>query len=185
MKLIQYKDARFLELRETILETEELERIYGIKIPPIYKSFVSVFQNLKGESFIDFKDGKPKTLGHYVYLKDGESDIMLDGFMAIEDSLKFRNNADTWVENNVMPIGHHPHGGVLMIGFSEENLDKVFFEHEQGVEYLESNILVFISKIKFKLVSEVDLNEIIKGWSEEHWRKKENDIQQSIPVNRP
>ena len=35
--------VRFLQFRKQVIDTLPLEEKYGIKLPPIYKSFISVF----------------------------------------------------------------------------------------------------------------------------------------------
>ena len=175
MKRVKYIDARALKFSDEIPDLSKLEIEFNMKIPPVYKSFISNFKGIRGDIIKLNAEAELQTLTYYVYIKDG-IDTLFEGFMKIGDSLKWRKNSDSWIENNVMPIGQHSHGGCILVGVNSDNSDKIYYEHDSGVEPIESNIYSFLRNLEFVLVDNYKLETIFKNWGDEFWRIKENTI---------
>ena len=143
------KYGNCLKFRTAPLDLIKIEEQLTFHIPPIYRSFISNFEQLIGEIIKDPETNELKTLSYYAYFKQDGEDIMFQDFMEIEDSITNRENVDVWIENKLMPIGEHDHGGCLLIGISPTNLDEIYYENDKGLELIEPDIFSFIKNLVF------------------------------------
>ncbi|WCC46283.1 SMI1/KNR4 family protein [Tenacibaculum finnmarkense] len=165
------KFGNCLEFRNEIIDLEKIENKFGIKTPPIYRSFINNFKQITGEIVIDSTNNELKTLSYYVYKKSDGTDTLFEDFMPIEQSLENYDNSDSWIENKVIPIGNHSHGGGILIGIDSSNMDKIYYEYDSGVELIEPDIFSFIKNMTFVENEEGIKNSIYKNWKDEYWRE--------------
>lgn len=161
--------AEFMKFRKSDIDLSELEKGFNLAIPPIYRSFVEVFDSIAGD-IIKTESNHFETLSYFQYIDTKGNDLMFEGFMDIADSLMYRDNSDSWVENKVMPISSHSHGGTIVIGYSTENMDKLYFEYDQGLVLLENHIYSFIRNLNFVVLEDFPKASIFKNWGEDFWR---------------
>jgi hypothetical protein len=159
--------ASYLKFREAELAIDNLEKAYGILLPPIYKSFIQEFEGIYGDVYLD-SNGELTTLTYYKYEMNG-ADILFEDFMNVEEVLMYAKNCDTWVENNVIPISNHSHGGTILLGVGPNNSDKLFYEHDRGQVLIEENIFSFLRNLTFVL-NISSINHLYKNWGEDFWR---------------
>ncbi len=169
------KFADFLFFRKNAIELSELEHKYGFLIPPIYRSFISAFETINGD-VLQLKSGELVTLTYYRFLDETGKDLAFEDFMDIEDSIDNRNNTEEWIENKVIPISNHSHGGTILVGYSPENMDQLFFEHDEGLEPIADNIYEFLKDLDFVINQDFSSSFIYKKWGESFWQIKEAEV---------
>lgn len=169
---MQKESADYLFFRRNAKELSKLEDKFGLLIPPIYRSFISVFETINGD-VVRLQSDELVTLSYYRFLDEAGKDLAFEGFMDIEDSIENRNNTEEWVENKAMPISNHSHGGTIVIGYSPKNMDKIFFEHDEGLEPIADNIYTFLKDLDFVVNQDFSDRSIYKNWGENFWRIKE------------
>lgn len=165
------KFADFLKFRDTPLKFEDSEQEFDLKLPPIYKSFMSNFEGIYGD-IIRNQEGELETLSYYQYVNKDGNDILFEDFLEIEKVFENHRNSDTWVANGVIPISSHSHGGTILVGYHISNMDKLYFEYDRGLELIEQDIFSFLGNLIF--ISESDDNKIVKKWGQDYWEKIEN-----------
>lgn len=165
------KKGNCLIFRNDLINLTGLENKIGIKIPPIYRSFIKNFDGILGEIVLDDSKNELQTLSYYIYKKKDGEDILFEDFMPIDQSLINFDNSDSWIENKVMPIGNHSHGGGILVGIGVSNTDKIYYEHGNGIELIEPDIFSFIKNLIFLENDEIETKGIYKGWKDEYWRK--------------
>lgn len=169
LKTMKKSSAEFMKFRKSDIDLSELEKGFNLAIPPIYRSFVEVFDSIAGD-IIKAESNHLETLSYFRYVDAKGNDLMFEGFMDVADSLMYRDNSDSWVENKVMPISSHSHGGAIVIGYSTENMDKLYFEYDQGLVLLENHIYSFIRNLNFVVLEDFPKASIFKNWGEDFWR---------------
>lgn len=145
-----HNNASFLIIRKTNIDISVLEEKYRLQLPPIYKSFIQCFEDVLGSAYKD-KEGELHTLSYFKYYakKLDYEDLMFTGFMDVKEVFKNHKNTDTWVKNGLIPISEHDHGGVILVGIKENNLDKLFFEYSNGIQYIEKDIYSFVTNLTY------------------------------------
>jgi hypothetical protein len=147
--MISKNTLKVLEFREEILDTEPMEIKHGIKLPPIFKSFYSVFKPyFSVEYYISPKNNKSTQFTRVIYssLKlDSytieEDEFAFDSFKELEEMLTFEpNNKDHLKE--LLFISNHGCWGGLMVGIGAQNNDKIFTNSgAKPVTFIANNIL--------------------------------------------
>lgn len=165
--------AEFLKFRESEINLSELEERHQTLIPPIYRSFLEVFDSIKSD-VIKLKSGSIDYLNYYQYFDGDGYDLLLEGIMDIESSLKYKDNAESWIENRLMPITSHSHGGTILLGYHDSNSDKLFFEYDEGPQLIENNIYTFLRKLRFKFNESYSKETLYKKWGENFWMQKDD-----------
>jgi hypothetical protein len=165
------KNAECLEFRTTTIDLDELELRYNLRLPPIYRAFIANFEDLRGQ-LIKVHD-ELETLTYYVYYTKDHSDTLFEDFLPIENSLKYRDSSDFWIEQGVMPIGRHSHGGGIVIGIREDNMDKIFYNHDSHFEFIEPNVFSFVRNLKWVESDSKDFGKVYRNWNEDFWKIEE------------
>ena len=173
MNDIKKRFADFLEFRKSEINIEDLEKQYNCLLPPIYRSFVSTFEDVLGDVYITQKE-ELKTLTYFRYKSATLSfeEILLEDFMKIEAVFECHRNNDFWIENEVFPITLHSHGGGIVVGAGSSNLDQLFFEHDSGLVWIEENIFSLIKNLEFVQIPDINFKSVYKIWGEDYWRLK-------------
>jgi hypothetical protein len=188
--MIEKNLMNFLRFRPLPLNDKDIsnyEKKYGRNLPPIFRAFSSVFEPfIMGGLFFDKKSGELETFVSDIYCKEEkqyyeyDDDVMsFQEFMEPEEILRFDRNYLGW-KGDVLFIANHGYFGGLMVGISEDNMDKIY--HSAGtteVEFVANNIFEYLSKIRFVQVffdfPNLKLNSLYKNWGEDFWRIREDD----------
>lgn len=168
MKTIKKEYAGFLKFGNAKHRIEALEEKYEFYLPPIFKAFVTNFSAIHGDVIMT-SSSQIHTLTYYSYSIEGR-DVLFEDFMEIENVFKYRNNSENWIENGVVPITLHSHGGTILLGVKQENSDKLFYEHDEGQILIEDNIFSFLRNLNFVCTENIDFEGIYKKWNENFWR---------------
>jgi hypothetical protein len=178
--------VRFLQFRETIIDTSSLEEKYGIVLPPIYKSFISVFDPCFAHLKVK-KTGQEKfqsfvvpcysssDLNEHTYDDD---ELSFDYFREVEEVLSFeRSNEGHLVD--LLFIAHHGYSGGLLVGIGENNKDQIFHNTDSTVvTYVANNIFELIHRMELvqydSETPSVQTSKLYKNWGEDFWRVKED-----------
>jgi len=166
---MQKSSAEFIVFRKNELDILGLEERYGISVPPIYRSFIEVFDTILGD-VVKLNSEELDTLSYYIYLDEKGNDSLFEDLMDLEDSLKFRNSSDIWVENSVMPITEHSHGGTILIGYSEANCDRLYYQYDDGLKFVENNIYTFLRNLRFEYNESYLKSNLYKNYGDDFWR---------------
>ena len=158
-----------MKFRESPLQTEDYEQELGLSLPPIYKSFITQFEGVFGD-IIQNQRGELETLTYYQYLNREGEDLMFEDFLPIVEMFNNHKNSDSWVENGVIPISSHSHGGTILLGIHSSNMDKLFYEHDRGLEFIENDIFSFLRNLTFIMEQTVEKDKVIKKWDKEYWQ---------------
>ncbi len=176
---------RFLQFRETILDINHLENKYQITLPPIYRSFITVFQPCFAH--IKYKFNNKEGYGSFVvpiyssiekdsYTSD-DDEFSFDFFKEPEEVLSFQRSNEGYLKDFLF-IANHGYSGGLLVGIGESNKDKIFHNTDSSIiEYIAENIFELIQKMhlaKYDFESPpIDEKNLYKNWGEDFWRIKE------------
>lgn len=175
-----------LLFRKEILDIEKYEKQFDIALPPIFKSFYTVFEPYFGvEKYKMNDESEIKTFTSTIY-----SSLDLDNYTFEEDEFAFESFKSlpglfTFEPSNkdyakdMLFIANHGYWGGLMVGIGKENSDKIF--HNSGtkvVTFIADNIFELLQKM---IVVEheidgslIDTKKVYKNWGEDFWRVKED-----------
>ena len=172
--MVEHLAAGRILKRKSILDLNALEEQHGLILPPVYRSFISRFYDLSGQVF-QGADGEHDTLSYFEYDARllGGKDLFFQGFMRVEEVFKYHKNSDLWVEEGVFPITHHDHGGTIVVGIAGDKADKLYFEHGNGLEFIEEHVYSFLRHLKPVMAFEGDQSRLYQNWSEGFWRLRE------------
>ncbi|WP_010517971.1 SMI1/KNR4 family protein [Croceivirga radicis] len=172
MESIRKHFANFLKYRSEVLSVQGLEDEHGFKLPPVYKSFITQFEGVFGDVYMDSQE-ELQTLTYYEYYSEEGENLFFEDFLPVDNIFKYQSNSDSWVEHGVAPITEHSHGGTILLGIKENNLDKLYFEYERGLVLIEENIYSFLRNLKFTFEYSESKEKLYKKWGEDFWRVKE------------
>ena len=144
----------FLQFRDTVLDTAPLEEKYGITLPPIYRSFISVFKPFLGQVVVKLDDGTIRGIGYPFYSKtakemltDDHEELALEGFMSVEEVLSYPRSNEDYLEGYLF-IANHGYAGGLLLGITGENRDKIFHNTDTTIiTYMAENIFELIQRM--------------------------------------
>lgn len=164
------KVADFLVFRDRyegkLLDHDNLD----FSIPPIYHSFLSVFVGIRCDELLDNSIGLKKPLNYYEFHKEDGEDLFFQNFIPIEESLMGYLNSEFWMDSKVIPISNHDHGGNLVLGCGSGNMDMIYFDYSNGLEFIANNIYHFLMKLNFTEHPEYKGLKPYKNWYEDFWR---------------
>lgn len=177
--------VRFLQFRDNVLDITSLEEQYGIQLPPIYRSFISVFK----PGFAHIKAKKTDREGYLSFLFPiyssyeleeytiDDDELGLESFKEVEEVFDFPPSNEGYLKGYLF-IANHGFFGGLLVGIEEENKDKIFLSTDSTViTFMANNIFEFIQKIKLVEYNfdtpGVDTSRLYKNWGEDFWRAKD------------
>lgn len=181
--MIKKNMIQFLQFRDEVIDIEDIEKKNNCKIPPIYRSFITVFEPFfKNIEYFDtdlrenrdfITDIYSSTKKDFYTIDDDE--LSLEGFMELSDSFKFEGFKHYLTEYEVIPISYHGHGGTLMLGVGMENKDKIYLSMDSTeLKFMHNNIFELLQKIQTIVtnydVPDFDENKLYKKWGEDFWR---------------
>jgi len=174
----------FLQFREEVLDTVPLEQEYGITLPPIYRSFISVFKPHFAHQRIKKSDGSFQS-----FLVEFYSSLELDEYSIDDDELGFEafkdlrevltdERSNQGYLNDLLFIANQGYAGGLLVGIGEHNKDQIFHNTDSTViTYMASNIFELIHKIQWIHydfeIPPVKTSRLYKNWGEDFWRKRD------------
>ncbi len=185
--MIDKNIVKVLLFRKEILDTEPLEKKYGIALPPIFKSFYSIFEpyfafenyrtsnSTELQSFTNLIYSSLK-LDSYTHEHD---EFVIDSFKELEELLTFEPSNKGYLKD-LLFIANHGYWGGLMLGIGEHNCDKIYHNSDSKiVTFLANNIFELIQKmiLVHQEIDEpwIDINNLYKNWGEDFWRIREDD----------
>ena len=178
--MIDKNQIRMLRFRDEILDISHLEAKYKLKLPPIYRSFITVFHNdIEGNYLYSTKEGFVTSFVQYILsneIKDSYSDdddfLALESFKTPEELLRFGYEIQRWEEDKAY-IANHSFGGGLRVGIGQHNADEIYFEDEKLAdnifEFLQ-NLIPIINEFSFP---NLELNKIVKRIDRDVWEELE------------
>lgn len=184
--MIDKNIVRYLQFRDTVLDTDPLEVKYGIALPPIYRSFISVFKpyfaHLKikkdNNGYRSFVVPLYSSLKLEEYTIDND-ELSFDSFMELEKVLKLHSRNPRFLEEYLF-IAEQGYSDGLMLGIGQENQDKIYHNNDtESPEFFANNIFEFLSDMKLVHYdfdeAPVDTSKLYKNWGEDFWRKRKED----------
>lgn len=176
---------RFLQFRESIIDTKPLEEKYGISLPPIYRSFISVFK-----PYFAHQKVMKSTGGFQSFVVPFYSSVQMESYSSDDDEFAFESFKEveevlTFSRSNqghlkdLLFIANHGYSGGLLVGIGEENQDKIYHNTDSPVvNFIAENIYEVISKIGLIQYDfetpPIETNKLYKNWGEDFWRNKED-----------
>ena len=176
---------RFLQFRDKVIDTTPLEEKHGINLPPIYRSFISVFKPYFAHHKVK-KTGKDEFQS---FLIPFYSSLELPEYNSDDDELAFESFKDveeifTYLPSNqghlkdLLFISNHGYGGGLLVGIGEQNQDQIFHNVDSSmVTFMANNIFELIHKIGLVPYDfehpPVDTAKLYHNWGEDFWRVKD------------
>ncbi len=174
---------RFLQFRDKVLDIDHLEEKYQIKLPPIFRSFITVFKPYFAH--IKYKRKDKEEFGSFVvplytqmekenYSSD-DDELAFESFKEVEQILSFLPSNEEHLEGYLF-IANHGYWGGLLVGIGEENKDKIFWNSDDTtIHYMAENIFELLQKfqlVKYHFIEQplVDENKLYKLWGEDFWR---------------
>ncbi len=174
MELTYWYKASLLRFRRTDLRIEDIENTYGFSLPPVFRSFVLTFDDLRGDIYRD-AEGNFQTLTYFEYHARllGGRNLMFENFIELENMFKYCKNSDVWEENEAIPITSHSHGGTILLGLSGDKTDKLFYEYGNGLQFIEETVYSFVKRLNCVIDYDGDTSRLYKNWGEDFWRVRE------------
>lgn len=177
--------VRFLQFRDKVLDVSSLEEKYGIKLPPIYRSFISVFKpyfahhkvrKTNQEGYQSFIIPFYSSLELAEYTSD-DDELALESFKEVEELFSFEPSNKGHL-TDLLFIANHGYGGGLLVGIGENNKDQIFHNADSTVvNFMANNIFELIHKIGLVQYDfetpPIDTSSLYKNWGEDFWQIKE------------
>jgi len=175
---------KILHFREEVLDTESIEKKYGVTLPPIFKAFYSVFKPyFRVEKYININSSEPISFTNLIYSSLNldsytyeHDEFAFESFKELEDLLTFPPSDKTYLKD-LLFIANHGYWGGLMVGIGVDNYDKIYHNsNSKVVTFLANNIFELIQKMV--VVQEeidepfIDTSKLYKKWGENFWRIK-------------
>ena len=182
--IIDKNTLRFLQFRDEVLDVSSHEEKYGIILPPIYKSFLSVFlpyfahhkvkisENEEFQSFLipfyssETSDG----------MTSDDDELSLDYFRDVNELFSDpRSNKEHL--KDLLFIAHHGYSGGLLVGIGEENEDKIYHNTDTTVvTFVANNIFEFLQKCQLAKYDfeepPIETSKLFRNWGENFWRSR-------------
>lgn len=166
----------------SVINKAEVEN--GFEFPTLLKTFYQTydFSMVNKESLLCYYDKNYNTnIQFYESKYINDNHISLIKFFKPDEILDIRNSiygSEMIIMNDFIPIGECNDQGVLLVGKTANNLDKIFIEYAHTVEKIKlinNNIFEFfqdyiIIPIEEDLQSEKKLFDLYKKWNEDFWR---------------
>ncbi len=179
----------FLQFRDKILQIDDLETLYGLKLPPVYRAFITTY--LPYFSNIQFEDSGsknnfiyamyPTEFGKEEYTIDDNS-ICPEYFKEPKELLDIDEDDmyDGW-NGNLIFIAEHSYYGGLMLGIKEHNADKIYHRTDSSeITFVANNIFEFLQGVQYVQIPydfpNLKLSELYRKWDEKFWRVKRDFI---------
>lgn len=173
---------RFLQFRDKVLNINNLEQDYGIELPPIYRSFITVFKPY----FAHHKIKKSNEEGYKSFIIPFYSSLELNEYTSDDDELAFESFKEVEELLSFEPsnkghlkdllfISNHGYGGGLLVGIGENNKDQIFHNTDSTtVQFMANNIFELIHKIGLVQYDfdppSIDTSNLYRKWGEDFWR---------------
>lgn len=179
--------VRFLQFRKKVIDTTPLEKKYGIELPPIYKSFISVFDPCFAH--IKVKKKGQENFQSFVYpfysssvLKDytyDDDELSFDYFREVKEVLSSERSNEGYLKD-LLFIAHHAYSGGLLVGIGEHNKDQIFHNTDSTIiTYMADNIFELLQKMQLVQYDAeeppVKISKLYKNWGEDFWRYREEN----------
>ena len=176
-----------LLFRKEVLNMERYEEEYGIILPPIFKSFYSVFEPYFGaekymvensSEAIFFTSAIYSSLALESYTFEND-EFAFQSFKGLPELFTFEPSNKDFAKDMLF-IADHGYWGGLMVGIGEQNRDKIF--HSSGtkvVTFLADNIFELIQKmvvVQYEIDEPwINTKKLYKNWDENFWRLREGE----------
>ena len=175
---------RFLQFRDEIIDVGIYEEKYNLNLPPIYRSFISVFkpyfahQKVKtgdDERFQSFIVPFYSSCKQESYNID-DDELAFESFKDIEELFKFERSNEGYLKD-LLFIANHGYSGGLLVGIGKDNKDQIFHNTDSTViTFMANNIFELIHKIELVECDfdtpPINTSSLYKNWGEEFWRIK-------------
>lgn len=164
------------------------ESTEGIRLPPLYKAFISTFETslINTAELLSYYHPASQAQRQLYRAEFSPNDqVSLDAFFQLDEAINTRAKLyakeEDYLRNNFLPIGESFDQGILMLGILDENLDQIFVEHaftEVRVEKVSENIFAFLQDFSFTLEASFfpkgkTEEDLYKNWQEDFWRLRE------------
>lgn len=137
--------------------------------------------------FLFFVNSENRAFNFGTYIFEfGEVDVVLGRFIhpkdlnrIMKELLDEENEADKLIlDSQMLPIGITNFNEFIVVGFGEQNSDKIYIqdETEQKIVEVSENLFEFCKRVS--LIPEKrsffnDFNDLYKKWGEDYWRRCE------------
>ena len=176
---------RFLQFRDEVLDLTSLEEEYGIQLPPVYRSFISVFKPYFAHHKIKKGDGEDyqsfivpfySSIELTEYTSD-DDELALESFKEVDELFSFEPSNKGYL-TDLLFIANHGYAGGLLLGIGEGNQDQIFHSADStNVNFMANNIFELIHKIGLVQYDfdtpPVQTDRLYTNWGEDFWRIKE------------
>ncbi|MCE7990575.1 MAG: hypothetical protein HEP71_01290 [Roseivirga sp.] len=174
-----------LLFRENIIDSQEFEELNKLRLPPVYKSFATVFKPYFGfTTCLDESDSIKKDFMTHIFCslekakyQIDDDELSFEQFIDLEDLLKYDSQRYYLEKFGLMPISKHGHSGSLFVGMKKDNLDQIYYAldtHE--FSFMADNIFELLSNFRLVTVNydfeTLDENKLYQNWREDFWRHK-------------
>ena len=185
---IDKNTLNFLQFRDEILNIEELEAKSNIKLPPIYRAFITTFKAYFPNFQFDLGESEEKVNLIFPKYFSGSSkqefsindnSICPMDFKEPEELLLFDHD-DMWAgwEGDIIFIANHSYWGGLMLGIKDHNADKIYHQDGGPTKLIANNIFEFLKDVYYVEDSDdypnVDLSKLYRNWNENFWRLRKD-----------
>ena len=159
-----------------------MEEKYGIILPPIYKSFISVFKpyfahqkvkKINKDEYQSFIVPIYSSLELENYTSD-DDELALESFKEVDELLTFERSNIGYLKD-LLFIANHGYDGGLLVGIGEQNKDQIFHNADSTIiEFMANNIFELIHHIGLVQhdfeTPPIETSKLYKNWGEDFWR---------------
>lgn len=174
---------KFLQFRESPVDVTAIEKENNCSLPPVYRSFVTVFKPYFGNiTFLNSETNEVHDFVAHIYSNLEKSEYTIDDDeLALEEFIDahelFSNSTSkNYVENHgVLPISHHGYAASLVVGVNEQNQDLIYLMTDSTeLKLLANNIFELLTKIHIVTVNydfpDLDTSKFYRDFGEDFWR---------------
>ena len=176
-------NLRFLQFRDSIIDVSKLEEESGILLPPIFKSFITVFKPYFAHHQISHNNGELSSFIMPIYCSSeleeysiDDDELSFESFKEIEDLFSFERSNTGYLEG-YMFIANHGFSGGLLVGIHNDNMDKIYMNTDsKDIIPVCENVFELIQKMQLVEFSfddvEIEKDQLYSNWGENFWRVK-------------
>jgi len=174
----------FLQFRDEILNIDKMEAEYNIKLPPIYRAFITTFKSyFQSFKIDDGRDGdKFEFISPKYFSGTSRQEFSIDDnsicpieFKEPEELLNVNKN-HMWAgwKGDTIFIAEHSYWGGLLLGIKKHNADIIYHIDDSSTRFIANNIFEFLKNIYY--VQDTDefpklkLSNLYRNWDEKLWR---------------
>lgn len=184
------KGFDFLRTNDLNIDLNNMEREFGLELPPLFKRFIESFELGKDKLNIDQYLDEDEDLSYLgsIYFNQEEDKVYLNDFLDINQIFnQWKNSVEDieWKDNKLLRIaylGQAGFGGLYVGCNKNQNWDQIWlFNADKEIKFkkVAPDIFEFVTSLNFTKdfsdLEEESYVNLYKNWGEDFWRVREDN----------